>query len=231
MPVGITCNARDEIFVADRQNHRVQKLSQDGRFINGYGGAGVKAGSLHYPEAVAVVDDRLFVVDTGNHRIQVRVRRLLLESLRVVAAHVIVSGVVGSRLRFHDVIRVSQVLDVYCLQCTMYNVEQSRYICYVYNVHDVHIHRTCDPWCSLLLLQVFNQKTGRALKVIGGRGGDIQLRDPQVRVQNAVPSHPIPTLYLPLYLLCTRNCTCAPRLLHNTKFSLPSPSSLSGYRH
>ena len=112
MPVGITCNARDEIFVADRQNHRVQKLSPDGRFINGYGGAGVKAGSLHYPEAVAVVDDRLFVVDTGNHRIQVRVQRLLLVSLRVVVAHVIVSG---SRLRFHDVIRVSQVLDIYYL--------------------------------------------------------------------------------------------------------------------
>lgn len=72
MPMGLTTNSRDEIFVADRQNHRVQKLSPDGKFVQGYGGYGNRAGSLSHPEAVAVSGDRLFVVDTGNHRVQVR---------------------------------------------------------------------------------------------------------------------------------------------------------------
>ena len=71
MPVGLTTNSRDEIYVADRQNHRVQKLSSEGKFLMAYGGVGSRPGSLMHPEGVAIAGDRLFVVDTGNHRIQV----------------------------------------------------------------------------------------------------------------------------------------------------------------
>ena len=72
MPIGVASGTRDEIFVADRQNHRVQKLSSEGKFLFGYGGHGNRLGSLSHPEAVAVAGERLFVADTGNHRIQVR---------------------------------------------------------------------------------------------------------------------------------------------------------------
>jgi tripartite motif-containing protein 71 len=71
MPIGVASGTRDEIFVADRQNHRVQKLSSEGKFLFGYGGHGNRLGSLSHPEAVAVAGERLFVADTGNHRIQV----------------------------------------------------------------------------------------------------------------------------------------------------------------
>ena len=72
MPIGVVSGPRDELFVADRQNHRVQKLSSEGKFLFGYGGYGNRLGSLSHPEAVAVAGERLFVADTGNHRIQVR---------------------------------------------------------------------------------------------------------------------------------------------------------------
>ena len=71
MPIGLTTNSRDEIFVADRQNHRVQRLSSVGRFMCSYGSSGNKAGQLSYPEAVAVTMERVYVVDTGNQRVQV----------------------------------------------------------------------------------------------------------------------------------------------------------------
>lgn len=71
MPVGVTANSRDEIYVADRQNSRVQKLTPEGKYINAYGGAGTKPGNLMHPEGVAIAGDKLFVVDAGNHRIQV----------------------------------------------------------------------------------------------------------------------------------------------------------------
>lgn len=71
MPVGLATNSRDEIFIADCQNHRIQKLSSNGKYLQSLGSQGNKAGSLRHPEAVAVTADRLFVVDTGNHRVQV----------------------------------------------------------------------------------------------------------------------------------------------------------------
>ena len=71
IPAGVTANSQDCIFVADSQNNRVQKLSTDGRFLMSYGTSGNKAATLNHPEDVAVADTRLFVVDSGNHRIQV----------------------------------------------------------------------------------------------------------------------------------------------------------------
>jgi DNA-binding beta-propeller fold protein YncE len=70
MPVGVAVGSRGEIFVADRQNHRVQRLSPEGRPLASYGGQSSKAGGLSYPETVAVASDRFFVVDTGNHCVQ-----------------------------------------------------------------------------------------------------------------------------------------------------------------
>ena len=72
MPIGLTTNSRDDIFVADRQNHRIQRLSSSGKFLMAYGGPGSRLGSLTFPEDVAVSGERLFVADTGNHRVQVR---------------------------------------------------------------------------------------------------------------------------------------------------------------
>lgn len=66
------------IAVDDFYNHRVQKFRSDGTFLTAFGGAD----ELDRPTDVAVAaDGAVYVVDLGNHRIQVyapgneRVRR------------------------------------------------------------------------------------------------------------------------------------------------------------
>ena len=71
MPIGITANSKDELFIADRQARKITKLAPDGRVVGSYGGQGRGGGGLSHPESVAVTTDRLFVVDTGNNCIQV----------------------------------------------------------------------------------------------------------------------------------------------------------------
>ena len=74
MPIGITANSKDELFIADRQARRITKLAPDGRVIGSYGGQGKSSSALNHPESVAVTTDRLFVVDTGNNCVQVSVK-------------------------------------------------------------------------------------------------------------------------------------------------------------
>ena len=71
MPIGITANSKDELFIADRQACKITKLAPDGRVVGSYGRQGRGSGGLRHPESVAVTTDRLFVVDTGNNCIQV----------------------------------------------------------------------------------------------------------------------------------------------------------------
>ncbi|CAI8053272.1 E3 ubiquitin-protein ligase TRIM71, partial [Geodia barretti] len=70
MPIGITANSKDELFIADRQACKITKLAPDGRVVGSYGRQGRGSGGLRHPESVAVTTDRLFVVDTGNNCIQ-----------------------------------------------------------------------------------------------------------------------------------------------------------------
>ncbi len=66
------------VFVCDTWNHRIQKFSADGAFIKAWGSNGVTDGQLGQqgifwgPRAVAVsAQNRIYVADTGNKRIQV----------------------------------------------------------------------------------------------------------------------------------------------------------------
>ena len=71
MPLGIAAGSRDELYVADRQTRKIQKLSPEGKVMGSFGSQSNKVGGLNHPESIAVATDRLFVVDTGNHCVQV----------------------------------------------------------------------------------------------------------------------------------------------------------------
>ena len=78
-PSGVVLNSKGTIYVADTRNHRVQMFSNDGIFLSSFGRKSkgkkeeeLEDGTFRYPSAVAVDSkDHLFVLDSGNNRIQV----------------------------------------------------------------------------------------------------------------------------------------------------------------
>ena len=77
MPRGIVCDARSGgvVYIVEWAGERVQKV----RLTDGACLAVTKGAKLKYPEAVALHGERLYVTDTGNHRVVV----LDAESLKV----------------------------------------------------------------------------------------------------------------------------------------------------
>lgn len=61
LPHGIAVDADDRVYVADRDNARVQVFDRDGRHRATWSGA-----ALGRPFAVTVVGERVFVVDDGD---------------------------------------------------------------------------------------------------------------------------------------------------------------------
>ncbi len=69
--------AGDRLYIADSGHNRIVVTDLDGRvrFTIGEGGAGAADGpaaqaSFHNPQGMAILGDRLFVADTGNHLIR-----------------------------------------------------------------------------------------------------------------------------------------------------------------
>ena len=71
-PEGMAVSDRDEIVVADSQNHRVQVFNSNGTLLRSFGRRGENAGEFKRPIGVAINKDRnIFVADNDNHRIQI----------------------------------------------------------------------------------------------------------------------------------------------------------------
>jgi uncharacterized protein (TIGR03437 family) len=80
LPTGLTVDSAGNVFVADTQNHRIRKISTDGKIATvlgtgqpnytGDGGPGDQA-AVFYPESVALDSaGNLYVADTFNHVIR-----------------------------------------------------------------------------------------------------------------------------------------------------------------
>ena len=73
-PWGIAVSQDGTVYVTDTWNHRVQKFTGDGQFLEmwGYFGQDINTNSFWGPRGIAVDDlNRIYVADTGNKRISI----------------------------------------------------------------------------------------------------------------------------------------------------------------
>jgi len=71
MPSGIAVASDGSIYVADTNNHRIQRFTSGGVFVSKWGTNGTGDGQFQYPAGVAIASDgSVYVVDTDNNRIQ-----------------------------------------------------------------------------------------------------------------------------------------------------------------
>ena len=71
-PRGLAVGDRDEILVADFDNHRIQVLDSDGTFMKSFGRKGQNLGEFSGPHGIAINKDRnIFVAELNNHRVQI----------------------------------------------------------------------------------------------------------------------------------------------------------------
>ena len=70
-PTGIAFNKRDNLFVVDSGNDRVQRFTKDGEHQGGWGSSGGGEGQFNRPWGIALDgDDNAYVADWGNNRVQ-----------------------------------------------------------------------------------------------------------------------------------------------------------------
>ncbi|MBE9549514.1 MAG: 6-bladed beta-propeller [Proteobacteria bacterium] len=70
-PKGIATNSGGHVFIAEAVANQVQIFNLDGEFLLGFGSTGEQAGEFQMPAGLAIFDDKIYVVDSGNRRIQV----------------------------------------------------------------------------------------------------------------------------------------------------------------
>ena len=71
-PTGLALDKDGNIYIADTDNHSVQKFDKDGKFVSRWGGeASADEGSFYYPRGLATSPEGdVYVADSGNNRIQ-----------------------------------------------------------------------------------------------------------------------------------------------------------------
>jgi len=70
-PDGITVDSDGYVYVADRNNHRIQKFDSEGNFIKSWGDKGNSDRQFNLPCDLEVdKEGNIYIVDYGNHRIK-----------------------------------------------------------------------------------------------------------------------------------------------------------------
>lgn len=70
-PKGVAVDSEGNIWVADADNHRVQKFNSKGEFLLTFGTVGTGNGQFSHPMDIAfTADGKLWVTDSGNARVQ-----------------------------------------------------------------------------------------------------------------------------------------------------------------
>jgi uncharacterized protein (TIGR03663 family) len=70
-PRGLAVDKSGNLYVADTNNNRIQKLGPDGNVLKTWGEKGTEQGKFDRPHGIAVgPDGSVYVADTWNHRVQ-----------------------------------------------------------------------------------------------------------------------------------------------------------------
>ncbi len=70
-PYDVAVDKPGNIYIADGENHRIVKLTQDGDMLFEWGAGGTGDGKFSSPRGIAVDSSgNIYVADTHNHRIQ-----------------------------------------------------------------------------------------------------------------------------------------------------------------
>lgn len=70
-PKGLGLDREGNVYVADAMFDRVQIFRPDGSFLLAFGGSGSGAGNFWLPAGLFVADNRIYVADSYNRRVQV----------------------------------------------------------------------------------------------------------------------------------------------------------------
>jgi len=70
-PEGVTFDNDNHLYVADYDNHRVQKFDVNGNYLLQFGGRGSGDGQLRYPYGITTHNGRVYVADSDKYRISV----------------------------------------------------------------------------------------------------------------------------------------------------------------
>jgi len=70
-PFDLAFDSADNVYVTDTATDRVQKFDANGKFILQWGSFGSELGQFYKPKGISVLEDKVTVIDFGNHRGQV----------------------------------------------------------------------------------------------------------------------------------------------------------------
>ena len=70
-PKGIGVDSKGHIYVVDAIFHRVQIFDNQGRYLMAFGSQGSKAGEFWLPSGLFIDQDKIYVADSYNRRVQV----------------------------------------------------------------------------------------------------------------------------------------------------------------
>ena len=70
-PFGVGVDKDDNIYVSDIKNSSLLKFSKEGKLMKVVGRYGTQPGEFNCPDMIKIINDKLYVCDRDNHRVQI----------------------------------------------------------------------------------------------------------------------------------------------------------------